>query len=143
MFRALTMRSPAVVPSFHSSLAKAKNQSNILIARTPILKSGMFNYSVNLLSVLMHSHSARLVKWITENNRPVNIVNNHELHDLLTAGRPHITIPSASTITRDIQTSFEKCRERISTLLQVSHLKFNPKSTDIVLGASGATPLCY
>jgi hypothetical protein len=33
------------------------------------------------------------------NNRPMSIVNDTELHNFLTAGRPHATIPSASTVT--------------------------------------------
>ena len=28
-----------------------------------------------------------LVKWVTENNRPINVIKDRELRDLLTAGR--------------------------------------------------------
>jgi hypothetical protein len=59
-----------------------------------------------------------LVKWITENNRPANIINDHELRDLLTAGRPSVDLLSNNTISRDINTSFEKCQERIAKLLK-------------------------
>jgi hypothetical protein len=67
-----------------------------------------------------------LFKWVTENNRPANIINDHELHDLLMAGRPSIDLPSNKTISRDINASFEKCQERIAKLLQEhpSHLHF-------------------
>jgi hypothetical protein len=61
---------------------------------------------------------ARLVKWVTENNRPTNIVNDRELEQLLTAGRPHIKIPSSTTVSRDIEACFKKCRERIGKLLK-------------------------
>ena len=61
---------------------------------------------------------ARLVKWITENNRPTNIVNDWELRDLLTAGRPHINIPSHHTVSRDIKACFDKCHERIAKILR-------------------------
>jgi hypothetical protein len=64
-------------------------------------------------------HRARLVKWIAENNRPANIINDAELHNLLTAGRPHISIPSSTTLSRNVNASFERCRERISQLLKV------------------------
>jgi len=65
------------------------------------------------------SDSARLVKWVTENNRPMNIINDRELHKLLTAGRPSIHLPSCYTISRDINAAFEKCRDRVAKLLQV------------------------
>ena len=61
---------------------------------------------------------AHLVKWVTENNRLANIINDRELRDLLTAGRPSVELPSNKTISRDINTSFEKCRARIAKLLQ-------------------------
>jgi len=60
--------------------------------------------------------SVRIIKWVTENNRPVNIVKDHELHELLTAGRPEIMLPSPDTISHDIKASFNKCQERITTL---------------------------
>ena len=66
------------------------------------------------------AYSARLVKWVTENNRPLNIINDRELHNLLTAGRPSIHLPSHDTILRDIKAAFEKCRDRVAKLLQVS-----------------------
>jgi hypothetical protein len=64
--------------------------------------------------------SACIVKWVTVNNRPAIIVNDIELNNLLTAGRPHAIIPSASTVKRDINASFAKSREKIGKLLQVS-----------------------
>jgi hypothetical protein len=62
--------------------------------------------------------SAHLVRWITENNRPINIINDRELRELLTAGRPSIDLPGNHTISRDIYASFEKCKERVAKLLQ-------------------------
>jgi hypothetical protein len=64
-------------------------------------------------------YSAHLVKWLTENNRPINIINDRELRELLTAGRPSIQLPTNPTILRDIHMSFEKCQVRIAKLLQV------------------------
>ncbi|KAG8214293.1 hypothetical protein J3R82DRAFT_9242 [Butyriboletus roseoflavus] len=45
---------------------------------------------------------AQLVCWIAENNRPINIINDRFLRDLLTAGRPNLVLPSASTISHDL-----------------------------------------
>ena len=39
---------------------------------------------------------------------------------MLTSGQPHATIPSVSTVTRDITASFSTCREKIGKLLEVS-----------------------
>ena len=66
------------------------------------------------------------MKWVTESNHPVNIVNARELHDLLIAGRPSINLPSNNTIPKDIDVAFKKCRDRIAKLLQEhpSHLHF-------------------
>jgi hypothetical protein len=51
-----------------------------------------------------------LFKWLTENNRPINIINDRELRELLTAGRPSIQLPTNPTISCDIHMSFEKCQ---------------------------------
>lgn len=71
----------------------------------------------------VHAH---LIKWVTENNRPINVINNRELCNLLTAGQLNITLPSSNSISCDIQASFEKCQECIAKLLQEhpSHLHF-------------------
>ncbi|KAG1808913.1 uncharacterized protein BJ212DRAFT_1280192, partial [Suillus subaureus] len=61
---------------------------------------------------------ARLVQWLTESNRPLNIINDRALQDLLTAGRPSIQLPSRFTISRDIKASFEKCSDQIGKLLR-------------------------
>ena len=70
--------------------------------------------------------SAHLVKWLTENNRPINIINDRELQNLLTAGHPSIQLPTNPVILNDIHASFEKCRERIAKLLREhpGHLHF-------------------
>jgi hypothetical protein len=78
----------------------------------------LFSFYIHKL-ILVDCYSAHLVKWITENNRPINIINDRELRDLLTAGRPSIQLPSTFTISRDIFASFEKCRNRVAKLLQV------------------------
>ncbi|KAI0047000.1 hypothetical protein FA95DRAFT_1479763, partial [Auriscalpium vulgare] len=61
---------------------------------------------------------AHVVKWITESSRPINIINDRELQELLTAGRPSIQVPSHFTIARDIKAAFGPERERIGGLLR-------------------------
>ena len=110
----------SATPSSHSSCAKANNQLNICTVSILTQKFGKCsskNY-YPILTLHIHDNSAHLVKWITENNRPANIINDRELRDLLTAGRPNIELPSNNTIFRDIKASFEKCRNRIAKLLQ-------------------------
>ncbi|KAH0826014.1 hypothetical protein J3R83DRAFT_7493, partial [Lanmaoa asiatica] len=63
------------------------------------------------------SNNAKLVQWITENNRPSNIVNGCALHDLLLAGRPNTQLPSQPTMSWGIKSLFAKCQERIEKLL--------------------------
>ena len=95
---------------------------------TQTLKSGAYLYCISICQCrpLTIKCSAHLVKWLMENNRPVNIVNDRELRNLLTAGHPTIQLPTNPTISHDINTSFEKCRERIEKLLQEhpGHLHF-------------------
>ena len=71
----------------------------------------------------VHTH---LIKWVTESNQPINVINDRELCDLLTAGWPNITLPLSDTISCDIQASFGKCKECIAKLLQEhpGHLHF-------------------
>ncbi|KAG1748947.1 uncharacterized protein EDB91DRAFT_1244750 [Suillus paluster] len=75
----------------------------------------------NLFIILIEctrAMKANLVRWITGNNRPVNIINDRALRDLLLSGRPNIELSSHFTISHDIRASFEKSQERIGKLLQ-------------------------
>jgi hypothetical protein len=60
---------------------------------------------------LMIKYSAHLIKWLTENNQPINIINDTELQNLLTAGHPSIQLPTNPTISHDIHVSFKRCQE--------------------------------
>ena len=64
------------------------------------------------------SNSAHIAKWVTESNRPVHIVSDPELIDLLMTGHPHLKVPSLNTVRRDIKAAYEKCWECITKLLQ-------------------------
>ncbi|KAE9407640.1 hypothetical protein BT96DRAFT_763042, partial [Gymnopus androsaceus JB14] len=61
---------------------------------------------------------ANLVRWITENNCSVNIVEDRKFRELMLAGRPQSVLPSCSTVAQDIQESFQQCDEKVSALLQ-------------------------
>lgn len=58
------------------------------------------------------------MKWVTESNRALAITSDRELLELLSVGRPHISIPSPKTVARDIKTSFSKCQDRIGKMLR-------------------------
>jgi len=101
------------------------------------------NCSPNLLSILLHWYSACLIKWITETNCLVTssmpITNSH---NLLTAGHPHNT-PSASTITCDIQTSFEKAWANQHMLITKSFKIHYRITWHCLEHAARGTKLCY
>jgi hypothetical protein len=130
MLKSALARSPLTTPwgeamwrtrthqSFLYLLVLDSDRYTILIARTPMLKCGKCIPLV-VLSLELTVLSAHLVKWITESNRPVIILQDRELRELLSAGRPTMTLPSSRTISRDITACYEKCRKRISKLLRV------------------------
>jgi len=117
----LLVRNPSATSQSLPSLpARANNQSGIRIMFIRTQKSGKKLSKLFYRTVLNPQHSAHLVKWITENNRPVNIINDWELRNLLTAGQPSIELPSNQTLSCDINAPFERCQDHISKLLNVS-----------------------
>ena len=58
------------------------------------------------------------MKWVTESNRVIAITADRELLKLLCVGRPHVSIPNTKTVAHDIKTSFLRCHNRISKMLQ-------------------------
>ncbi|KAJ7366043.1 hypothetical protein DFH08DRAFT_617433, partial [Mycena albidolilacea] len=58
-----------------------------------------------------------IVCWIAEANRPLKIVEDRQLQDLLTAGRPDLTTPSRSTVARDLKAVYERSADRVKKLL--------------------------
>ena len=107
----------AVVPFFPSLRVKANSRSS---TRTPTPKYGTLIHNLFSQTIIYFNNSAHLVRWITENNRPPNIINDRKLCKLLTAGQPTTNLPSHQTISRNIYTSFKKCQARVTKLLQVS-----------------------
>jgi len=63
---------------------------------------------------------AEFVRWVTENKRPFQIVNDRAFRSLMKTGRPESYIPSAETLSRDVKNVFVSVRKRISEMLQVS-----------------------
>ncbi|KAJ7190630.1 hypothetical protein GGX14DRAFT_382010 [Mycena pura] len=61
---------------------------------------------------------AHFVRWIAEANRPVRIVEDRELKELLGAGRPGLRIPSRRTVARDLNAAYERCSEHVKDLLE-------------------------
>ena len=115
--RAKTLTKPVVLFFLHLH-AKAKSLCTILTDPILTLKSSMiYFYSFDVSTNCVFS--AHLVKWITKNNQPANIVNDRELHELLTARWPHIELPGHITISWDIKACFNKCRNCVAKLLHV------------------------
>ena len=87
---------------------------------------------------------AQIARWCAESNRPLKIVKDRAFAVLMKAGRPGTTIPSPMMVSRDIDTAFERCRERIDQILKVclhSRVPFNDlRSTT---GTSGSCTLRY
>lgn len=50
----------------------------------------------------------------------MKIVEDREFRTLMKAGRPGTSIPSPSTVARDIKVAFEGCRQHIDRILRVS-----------------------
>ena len=121
------------VLSFVCLHPRAKSPCAILINLILTWESGMlYFYSYNML--IDCSFSVHVVKWVTENNCPVNIINDRELRKMLTVGRSRIELPSPTTISRDIKACFCVSHDHITKLLRVrSHI-------DVFLSTLELTP---
>jgi len=63
--------------------------------------------------------SAEFVRWVTENHRPFQIVNDRGFRCLMKTGRPECYIPSPETLSRDVKRVFVHVRACIAKGLQV------------------------
>ncbi|KAJ7849028.1 hypothetical protein B0H13DRAFT_2403549, partial [Mycena leptocephala] len=61
---------------------------------------------------------ATLARWFTESNRPMHAVEDRKFVELILNGRPGLTLPSESTVARDIQKAFERSIDRVTQLLK-------------------------
>lgn len=62
--------------------------------------------------------SIEVVKWVTSNMRPFSIVSDPGFLKLMKTGRPHIKIPSKSTVARDVSSMFKRAQGEIKTYLE-------------------------
>jgi hypothetical protein len=67
----------------------------------------------------MSLYSAEIVRWVAENKRPFQIVNDHGFQTLMKTGCPAYHIPSAETVSRDVKRVFVEARKRIAEMLKV------------------------
>jgi hypothetical protein len=101
------------------SLVKPGCLPDLPIACTQIRKFGMcIIFLISLISTNTMLSSVHVIRWIVGSCRPLHIINDVALCELLTAGRPNIDLPSSSTIARDIKACLILCRERIGKLLR-------------------------
>ncbi|KAG6805793.1 hypothetical protein H0H92_013984 [Tricholoma furcatifolium] len=91
-------------------------------------RQGQQPISVSHRALTSDETRARIALWCAESSRPMKIVRDRQFTTLMLAGRPTTTIPSPTTISRDIKAAFEACRSRIDNILWT--------------GASRACPLC-
>ena len=63
--------------------------------------------------------SVEFVRWVTENNRPFQIVNDRGFQSLMRTGRPECYIPSPEILSRDVKSVFVHVRARVAKGLQV------------------------
>ena len=68
--------------------------------------------------------SAEFVCWVTENNQPFRIVEDHGFQSLMKTGRPGYYIPSADTLSRDVKNVFVWVHGRIAKTLKVGYTNF-------------------
>ncbi|KAJ7301562.1 hypothetical protein DFH08DRAFT_724124 [Mycena albidolilacea] len=61
---------------------------------------------------------ANIVRWVTESTRAPHLVNDRGFRELMLAGRPNLDLPNGRRVSRDIQASFNKCKETTDKLLQ-------------------------
>lgn len=60
------------------------------------------------------------MRWIAENKRPFQVVNDGAFRSLMKTGRPECYIPSAETVSRDVKNTFVTIRGQVAKMLQVS-----------------------
>jgi hypothetical protein len=108
--------SAEVVISSVVSLGKDKIPSRTLTVHTLPPSFGEYD-SCNTFIWLTYT-SAHIAKWVAESNRPATVVSDPELINLLTTGHPHLKVPSPNTVRRDVKAAYERCRQRITKLLQ-------------------------
>ena len=63
--------------------------------------------------------SAEIMRWVSENLRPFDVVNDRGFQSLMKMGCPEYYIPSPSTVACDARQVFLNARQQLSKVLQV------------------------
>ena len=59
------------------------------------------------------------MRWVAENKRPFQIVNDLGFQSLMKTGRPEYHIPSMQTVSHNVKQVFVQARKLIANMLQV------------------------
>ena len=65
------------------------------------------------------SFRLKLAIWIAKRHRPFAIVGDPEFLELLASLNHNVSVPSCTTVSRDIQEIFQVSREQVATILKV------------------------
>jgi hypothetical protein len=104
--------------SFPPLHARGSVQSRSPIALTLSPSFGTF-FLLSIFPSDTYCLSAHIVHWLAEANRPFKIMEDRELREILLAGRPELTVPSRRTIGHDLNAAFNRCSQRIVSMLEV------------------------
>ena len=70
--------------------------------------------------LIMLMPRAEIVRWVSEDLRPFDIVSDRGFQCLMKTGRPEYYLPHPKTVSRDVRLVFANARKRIAKMLQVS-----------------------
>lgn len=74
----------------------------------------------------------KIALWVARRHRPFAIVEDPELLDLFKDLNNKVSVPSAMTVSRDVQEIFRVSQMKVSLLLQVCHgLVFYPSKVSL------------
>ena len=68
---------------------------------------------------LTKSPSAKIVCWVSESVRPLNIVKNRGFQCLMKTGQPDFDPPSPDMVAHDVKCMFKNAQKWIAKILQV------------------------
>ena len=63
---------------------------------------------------------AEIVRWVSEDLHPFDIISDQGFQYLMKTGRPEYYLPHPKTVSRDVQLVFANARKQIAKMLQVS-----------------------
>ena len=70
------------------------------------------------------THRAEIVCWVSESKQPFKIVTDCAFHSLMKTRRPEYHIPSAETVSHDVQNVFVNIWKCLTKILQVSIMTY-------------------